>query len=99
MSVVTETEKALAAGAKAGRITDEDAAVVAVLRRLAQAIDDIDDDGLNPAGKLDNVSVPTFLRYCMALGLTPAARAEAQEATKKARSKVEQMRERHLRPA
>ena len=53
------------------------AGAVAVLLRLAEAIDNIDDDGLNPAGKLDNVSVPTYLRYCEALGLTATVAAAA----------------------
>lgn len=55
------------------------AGAVAVLLRLAEAIDNIDDDGLNPAGKLDNVSVPTYLRYCEALGLTARVAAAPVE--------------------
>ena len=54
-----------------------DSGTVAVLLKLAAAVDAIDASGLNPAGKLDNVSVPTYLRYADALGLTPAARAVA----------------------
>lgn len=54
-----------------------DAGTVAVLLKLAAAVDAIDAQGLNPAGKLDNVSVPTYLKYADALGLTPAARAVA----------------------
>ena len=57
-----------------------DAGTVAVLLKLAAAVDAIDASGLNPAGKLDNVSIPTFLRYVDALGLTPAARAAASGA-------------------
>ncbi|MGN8835204.1 hypothetical protein, partial [Allisonella histaminiformans] len=44
--------------------------LVAVIRRLADAIDAIDAEGLNPAGKLDNVTIPTYLRYAEALGMT-----------------------------
>ena len=47
--------------------------MVAVIRRLADAIDQIDDEGLNPAGKLDNVSLPSFLKYLDALQLVPPA--------------------------
>ena len=32
----------------------------------------IDDEGLNPAGKLDNVSMPTYLKYAEALGMYEA---------------------------
>ena len=74
VSVVFDTDKAIEAAIAAERITDMDAGVVAVLRRLALAIDEIDEDGLNPGGKLDNVSIPTYLKYAEALGLTPAAR-------------------------
>lgn len=47
------------------------AGAVAVLLDLAALID-AQVDGVGPSGKLDNVSVPTFLRYCEQLGLTPA---------------------------
>lgn len=46
--------------------------MVAIIRRLADAIDQIDDEGLNPAGKLDNVSIPTYLKYAEALGMFEA---------------------------
>ena len=46
--------------------------MVAVIRRLADAIDQIDDEGLNLAGKLDNVSMPTYLKYAEALGMFQA---------------------------
>lgn len=50
------------------------AGAAAVLLDLAALID-AQVDGIGPSGKLDNVSVPTYLRYCDALGLTPAAEA------------------------
>lgn len=50
------------------------AGAVEVLLDLAALID-AQVDGVGPSGKLDNVSVPTYLRYCDALGLTPAAEA------------------------
>lgn len=71
LTVLESTRAAL----KAAKLPATAAGASAVLLRLAQAIDDIDGDGLNPAGKLDNVSVPTYLRYCEALGLTPRAAA------------------------
>lgn len=75
MSVVKATEKAL----KAVALPESDGGTAAVLLKLASAIDDIDDAGLNPAGKLDNVSIPTYLKYAEALGMTPAARGRAKK--------------------
>ena len=72
MSVLEATQSAVDA---AKHLTDLDAGAVAMLLRLAEAADLIDDDGLNPAGKLDNVTIPTYLRYAESLGLTPAGRA------------------------
>ena len=55
--------------------------MVAVIRRLAEAIDQIDDLGMNPSGKLDNVSMPTYLKYAEALGMySPAAKQPAAKA-------------------
>lgn len=65
------TESALTA---ATHLTDMDAGAVEVLRHVARQIDLQSEGGLTPDGKLDNVSVPTYLKYCEALGLTPAGR-------------------------
>ena len=73
--VERETRKALRAIAT----PDSDAGVAAVLVKLARAIDDIDELGLNPAGKLDNVSIPTYLKYAEALGMTPASRGTKKQ--------------------
>lgn len=73
-TVASATARALTAVAP----PDSDAGVAAVLLKLAKAIDDIDADGLNPAGKLDNVSVPTYLKYAEALGMTPASRERSK---------------------
>lgn len=60
-----------------------DAGAVAVLRELASTIDAmaerpaVDADG--KALPLDNVSIPTYLRYCESLGLTPAGRVKLAE--------------------
>lgn len=50
-----------------------DAGTVAVMLRLARSIDLADEDGML-GGKLDNVSIPTYLKYAEALGMTPSAR-------------------------
>ena len=76
MSVLDATETSIAA---ARHLTDMDQGAVQMLRSLAEAADLIDESGLNPAGKLDNVTIPTYLRYCESLGLTPAGRAKLAE--------------------
>ena len=52
-------------------------AVVAAARVVARRIDSICETGfVDEHGKLDNVSIPTFLRYCQSLGLTLDAPAK-----------------------
>ena len=52
-------------------------AVVAAARVLAVRIDSICETGfIDEHGKLDNVSLPTFLKYCQSLGLTVDAPAK-----------------------
>lgn len=52
-------------------------AVVAAARVVAARIDDICETGfIDENGKLDNVSLPTFLKYCQSLGLTVDAPAK-----------------------
>lgn len=53
-------------------ITDADKGTVEVLRHLARTIDHPDFPVID--GKFDNVSIPTYLRFAAALGLTPASR-------------------------
>ena len=48
-------------------------ATAAAAVRAASMVDQIDETGLNPAGKLDNVSLALFLKYMQLLGLVPAA--------------------------
>lgn len=72
MSVHDATESAIEAATHLGPM---DAGAVEMLRELAKAADLIDENGLNPAGKLDNVTIPTYLRFAESLGLTPAGRA------------------------
>lgn len=49
-------------------LTDLDAGAVAALRELARRID--------AGNEKDNVSLPMYLKYCEALGLTPAVRSK-----------------------
>ena len=52
-------------------------AVVAAARVLAERIDYLKFSGfVDENGKLDNVSLPTFLKYCQSLGLTVDAPAK-----------------------
>ena len=75
MSVVSETERAVAAALADGTLNEKDAGVVEALLHVAREIDSLV-DGINGAGKLDNVSVPTYLKFSEALGLTPSARVK-----------------------
>ena len=75
VTVLSATRQAI----EEARLPLKSAGAVAVLLRLAEAIDNIDEGGLNPAGKLDNVSVPTYLRYCEALGLMGAPAGSSGE--------------------
>lgn len=98
-SVAGETDRSLAA---AGHLTDADAGAVAVLRGLAAAVDWLlDHEGLTASGKLDNVSVPTYLRYCDALGLTPAGRLKLGEKPEESGGVLAELqaRRRKVRPA
>lgn len=68
-------------------LTPRDAGAVAALRHLAAKIDTeatlreaalkwiaLSEDGAAKPPPIDNVSVPTYLKYCESLGLTPAGR-------------------------
>jgi hypothetical protein len=83
-TVAEETEKAIAAATHLGPMH---AGSLAVLRRLARVIDGMDDAPTHDsAGKplpFDNVTIPTYLKYAMQLGLTPVS-AEAAGAKKEA---------------
>lgn len=81
MSVVESTTVALTA---AGLTETEgpDAGTVAVLLCLARTIDAMDapvelEDGGRKPKPFDNVTIPTYLKYAEALGLTVAARKRA----------------------
>lgn len=66
-------------------------AVVAAARVLAERIDYLTFSGfVDENGKLDNVSLPTFLKYCQSLGLTVDAPAKVGRPAKpKVESKLE----------
>lgn len=90
MSIVDETKRAIDASA---HITDADAGAVATLLHMAELID-AQVDGMSPDGKLDNVSVPTYLKYCHALGLTPVSRLQFPEQKKEdSRGKIAHLRD------
>ena len=72
LSVTDATEVSLAA---ASHLTEADAGAVATLRALADRIDQGD--------ARDNVSIPTYLKFCEALGLTPASRMARSSQTPK----------------
>lgn len=99
MTIVEATEKALGA---ARHLTDMDAGAVAVLRELAREIDVRDElrelaltyaaeNKTRPPG-IDNVTVPTYLKYCDALGMTPGGR-KALELKEEARGKLAAVRD------
>lgn len=91
LSTVDALERSLEAARH--RLTAEDAAAVEVLRRLAFMVDamSVDGAGIYPDGRpkpLDNVTIPTFLRYCDALGLTPMARERTEKKEKSGGGKL-----------
>lgn len=85
MTILEAVDKALES---ATHLSDEDAGTVEALRALARkidawdtivewALDDAVVDGVRPKVPAnDNTSLPTFLKYCEALGLTPGSRKE-----------------------
>jgi hypothetical protein len=87
-SIVQATEDAIAA---ADHLADADAGAVEALRALARKIDAWDvivgwalDDAREfesrpTVPQNDNVSLPTYLKFCESLGLTPAGRARLVE--------------------
>lgn len=81
LSVVEATEAAIRA---ATHLTRADFAAIAALRVMAAKMDALADTqaGVSEDGELtedrkrglDNVTAPTFLKYCSELGLTPVGR-------------------------
>jgi hypothetical protein len=75
VSVLDETNRSIGAAIADGTL-DEDisAGPIAAIRRVAEQLDDPDFPVID--GRLDNVSLPTYLRYCAEMHLTPASRPE-----------------------
>lgn len=76
----------------ATHLTDMDKGMVAALRMLADRVDVLAECDWVVDGKLDNVSVPTFLRYCEHLGLSPAGRKSLEAKKEAAGGKLAQLR-------
>lgn len=74
-AVLDATDKALKA---AKHLTVTDAGTVAALRELATRID----EGI----ATDNVSLPSYLKYCESLLLTPSSRAKPAQESGKAKT-------------
>jgi len=72
--VFAATELAVSA---ASHLTDSDAGTVAVLMDLARTIDGMDDR--DAEAPLDNVTIPTYLKFSDALGLTPLSRLKLEK--------------------
>lgn len=105
MSVLDATEAAIGAAA---HLTPLDAGALEALRVLAQKIDTDDelraaylDDAVNRKVtegverrplQLDNVSIPTYLKFCESLGLTPAGRKRLDEKKESGGGKLAQLR-------
>lgn len=84
--LVSATKAAIRAAKDAGQLTNADMASCVAILELATKIQVQDDyfdalmmdaieNGRRPPSQ-DNVSVPTFLKYAEALGLTPSGRAK-----------------------
>lgn len=93
MDIVQATNKAIDA---ATHLTDVDAGAVQAVRDLAVKIAVMDEyfealyqdavDSKRRPPYQDNVSIPTYLKYCEALGLTPAGRVKLGEKKPEGRS-------------
>lgn len=93
-SVSEALDRSVAAAISAGRIdADEQAALIAVARKVAGQMDDpgwpIICKDRNGNGKLDNVSASVMLKYCEALGICPDL---AKEDRKRNRSELDRLR-------
>lgn len=78
MSVLEETNASVGAAIADGSLDPKvSAGPIAALRKLAEQIDHPDFPVVD--GRLDNVSIPTYLKYCESLALTPAGRVKLGE--------------------
>ncbi|MFJ9387719.1 hypothetical protein ACIRON_02790 [Nocardioides sp. NPDC101246] len=94
------------AAKEAGRLTDEDSAAIAAIRALADKIDAWDDivqwaiedagaEGRPKVPANDNVTLPTFLKFCESLGLTPAGRQRLADKKETPGGKLAKLRSVH----
>lgn len=81
MTVVEATEASIEAAAD--DLTPRDRGAVRALLKLAEQID---------AGKTDNVLLPTYLKFCEALHLTPASREKLPKQEAKPVGKVDELK-------
>ncbi len=89
-SIFAATQRSVAA---AEGLVGLDAGAVAVLLELARQIDYLAaNGGLREDGKLDNVSIPTYLKFCNELGLTPAGREKLKPKEQAVGGKLAQLR-------
>lgn len=98
-TVLDATEASIKAAKHLGLL---DAGAVEVLRHLARTVDAIDDGAVDDNGKprsLDNVTIPTYLKACDALGLTPAGRVRLDEKKEAPGGKLAHLRSANKRPA
>jgi hypothetical protein len=71
----------------------EDAGAVATLLELARQIDaNAADEDRENRPKVDNMTIPTYLRYCESLGLTPAGRVKLKPKEQETGGKLAQLR-------
>lgn len=80
MGAVLEATEASLGAAK--HLTEMDAGAVEALRSLAKILDAMlgePEEGCEREVKFDNVTIPTYLKYCESLGLTPAGRQRLNE--------------------
>lgn len=85
--VAAATEKALRS---ADHLTDMDAGTVEVLRTLARTIDGMPERDVE--APMDNVTVPTYLKYATELALTPLARLKLGKTEGEGGGKLAQLR-------
>lgn len=81
-----------------GQLNAKHSALVASARVLATRIDRLSGSGFeDEGGKIDNVTIPTFLKYLQALGLTvETAKTEARKPKKTAVDDLTAFRQRHM---
>ncbi len=101
-TVLEATEASIKAATHLGPM---DSGAVEVLRSLARTIDaiesgqdDVEDDPRKPRS-LDNVTIPTYLKACDALGLTPAGRVKLDEKKETPGGKLAHLRSANKRTA